>query len=383
VASLIRRVRFGHNGTVTPAQSPKLFIGSSSESLPIVELLQKGLQNHAAIRSWTDRSIFKPTDFYVESLLNIPRLYDFGLFLFEPDDVVESRGIVMAAPRDNVIFEFGLFMSQLGLKRAFALAPRSRVKMLSDIAGLKPIEYDEPADVAPLRAELAKAKRPAVRKALVQSIQRSLQGPLEPAIEDIRALLKQGAVEAAGVFADAANVVQVAPVVVKLVRATLDIKGEAVVRHLALDMSEAWGILANEVLDGRSKLRNISWRCLMIDPRAASILRMASPSVSTKVAGSRVTEMRKFIAAHGSELAARNVSFECRLYAEPPMMHGFHIEKTALLWSMCDIAEGRLEGAKTPYWRFDAADEMILSSHPARAFQNWFDYRWQTARPAW
>jgi Predicted nucleotide-binding protein containing TIR-like domain len=368
---------------MAPAQGPKLFIGSSSESLPVVQLLQEALKNHAVIRAWTDRSIFKPTDFYVESLLNIPRLYDFGLFLFEPDDVVESRGAVMAAPRDNVIFEFGLFMSHLGLKRAFALAPRSRVKILSDIAGLKPIEYDEPSDVAQLRAELAKAKKPAIRKALVQSIQSRLQDPLEPAIEDIRELLKQGVVEATGVFADAANVVQVAPVVVKLVRAALDIKGEAAVRHLALDMSEAWGILANEVLNGGSKLRNVSWRCLMIDPKATSILRVASPSVSAKVAGSRVTEMGKFVSDHGKELAARKVSFECKLYAEPPMMHGFHIEKTALLWSMCDIAKGKLEGAKTPYWRFEAADEMILSAHPARAFQNWFDYRWQTARPAW
>jgi hypothetical protein len=158
---------------------------------------------------------------------------------------------------------------------------------------------------------------------------------------------------------------------------------ETTVRHLALDMSEAWGILANEVLHGSSKVQNVSWRCLMIDPKAKSILKVASPSVSAKVASSRVVEMRKFVSEHGRELASRNVSFDCRVYAEPPMMHGFHIEKTALLWSMCDIANGRLEGAKTPYWRFEAADDLILSAHPAQAFQNWFDYRWQTAWPLW
>jgi hypothetical protein len=166
-------------------------------------------------------------------------------------------------------------------------------------------------------------------------------------------------------------------------RAALDIQGKATVRHLALDMSEAWGIVANELLGGGGRFQNVSWRCLMIDPEAKSILKMASPSVSAKVAAAKLAEMRKVVSNRAKELTARNLSFECRLYAEPPMMHGFQIENTVLLWSMCDVAKGKLDGANTPYWRFEAADETTHAAHPARAFRNWFDYRWSMARPAW
>jgi hypothetical protein len=320
----------------------------------------------------------------VESLLNIPHLFDFGLFLFEPDDVVESRGTTIEAPRDNVIFELGLFMSRLGVKRAFAMAPRGRVKVLSDVAGLKLIEYDDPPGVADLRAKIAISRRRGARlTALVQSLQDKLRIALKPAIEEIRELLKQGPVEATGVFADAANVVQVGPVLVRLLRAALEISGAARVRHLALDMSEAWGILAHEILHGGGRIENVSWFCLMIDPDAPTIQDIASPSVSAQVAASRLPQMRQFLTDHKEHLARRNVVFECRLYAEPPMMHGFHIDNTAMLWSMCDIVQDKLEGSTTPYWRFEASDESVYSSHPARSFKNWFDYRWRRARRAW
>ena len=363
---------------------PKLFIGSSGESLPIVQLLEEGLKDDADITAWTDPTIFPPQKFYANSLLEVPGRFDFGLFLFEPDDVVQSRGQELAAPRDNVIFEFGLFMSRLGLERTFALAPRGRVKILSDIAGLQPLTYVEPREVAEFRKDLANTPpdKDPTRKALIAEIQNSLRAPLKSAMEDIRKLLKAGPIEAKGVYADAANVVEVGPVVIKLVRAALDIQGKAVVRHLALDMSEAWGILASNFLDNAGKSHNISWQCLMIDPKAPTIKKMASPSVSITTAASRIKDMKKFMSKNAKALAARKLSFECRLYADPPMVHGFHIENTALLWSACDIVKGKLDGDKTPYWRFDAADQKIHSAHPARCFKDWFDHRWKTAK-AW
>jgi hypothetical protein len=56
----------------------------------------------------------------------------------------------------------------------------------------------------------------------------------------------------------------------------------------------------------------------------------------------------------------------------------------ALLWSMCNIQHGRLDGTKTPYWRFEAARDSLLSCHPANSFRNWFDHIWQhRSREPW
>jgi predicted nucleotide-binding protein len=369
---------------VVAERLPRLFIGSSTESLPVVQVLQDELQNDAAVTVWTDASIFRPTDFFVDTLLQIPHLFDFGLFLFEPDDVIESRGKTMRAPRDNVIFELGLFMSRLGLKRAFAMMPRGGVKVLSDISGLKPLEYDDSPELAETRKRILKnTDKPVVRKALEKELRDKLKVALKPSIDEIRKLLEAGVIEATGVFADAPNVVHAAPTMVRLIKASIEISGTAVVRQVALDMSEAWGILVNEILHGRGKPANITWRCLMIDPDSASIQKVASASVSVSTAANRLHDMRDYITKHSAELESRKVNFKCRLYSEPPIVHGFHIDGTALLFSMCDINDGKLEAWNTPYWRFEGSDDTAFSSHPARAFKNWFDHRWQSARAAW
>jgi hypothetical protein len=53
------------------------------------------------------------------------------------------------------------------------------------------------------------------------------------------------------------------------------------------------------------------------------------------------------------------------------MTRRFHVERTALLWSM--ITKGKLDEARTPYWRFEAHGRANSLAHPARAFPNWFD----------
>ena len=59
------------------------------------------------------------------------------------------------APRDNVIFELGLFMGRLGRARAILMEPRAaKLKLPSDLAGLTTIPYRFEAgrDAAPLIA---------------------------------------------------------------------------------------------------------------------------------------------------------------------------------------------------------------------------------------
>jgi predicted nucleotide-binding protein len=378
---------------MTERRLPELFIGSSSESLPVVELIAEALVNDAKVTTWTDRTVFRPTHFYVEELLRIPDIFDFGLFLFEPDDIVESRGVALAAPRDNVVFELGLFMSRLGLQRAFAMGPRGRVRILSDISGLKLVEYDEPPEVTQIRAVLTTAKDEIARSALKELFKVKLKPKLESAMKELKDLLEKGRLQRPGVSGDAQNVLRVGETMRRLVgdaRAVLQKTNPAnpvvAVRHLALDLSEAWAIICENVLSQHAE--NMAWRCLMLNPKSRRFQELGSYTVSPDVAAARIGQIQQAFTAESKRLASRNVCFECRAYDEPQMVHGFHIERIALLSSMCSIpkeASGvasstpnwRLEASSTPYWRFEAQDDESPSSQPARAFQNWFDFMWE------
>ena len=88
--------------------------------------------------------------------------YDFALFLLSPDDIAEIRGRRVLIARDNVLFETGLFFSQLGRKRTFLIAPEfatvsEEFHLPSDLNGLTLIRYAVPPDASDLPAKLGAA----------------------------------------------------------------------------------------------------------------------------------------------------------------------------------------------------------------------------------
>jgi hypothetical protein len=93
-------------------------------------------------------------------------------------------------PRDNVVFELGLFMSHLGLNRAFPVVPGGRVKILSDLAGFQPIVYEEPANAAELKALIVKEQNPITRQAEILQLKTLLATALYGPIEQIRTILR-------------------------------------------------------------------------------------------------------------------------------------------------------------------------------------------------
>lgn len=57
----------------------------------------------------------------LDGLFEVVEGYDFGLFVFAPDDDEEKAGEKMKAVRSNVILELGLFLGALGRDRTFAV----------------------------------------------------------------------------------------------------------------------------------------------------------------------------------------------------------------------------------------------------------------------
>jgi len=120
----------------------RAFIGSSSESLNVANAIRHALKGEIDCTVWTD-SFFKLSQTTIETLSTGVDKFDVGIFVFGEDDTLSSRGADFSAPRDNVIFEHGLFCGRLGLQRTFVFRPQTKaLKWVSDLEGFTPAQYD-------------------------------------------------------------------------------------------------------------------------------------------------------------------------------------------------------------------------------------------------
>lgn len=128
-----------HAPEVLKLNKLRVFIGSSSEALTVAEHFAAGLEaKHGANIEATvwNQGIFGASQMTLHSLVTAAKQSDFAVLVLSADDVVNSRELVgKAAPRDNVIFELGLFMGAISLERVFILPPREGVKLPSDLGG--------------------------------------------------------------------------------------------------------------------------------------------------------------------------------------------------------------------------------------------------------
>src|SRR6516225_4207980 len=102
---------------------PKIFIGSSSEAKDVADAIHAELDHDAECTVWT-HGVFSPATTTIQSLMDRVGGSDFAIFVFAPDDRATVRGKLFPVPRDNVIFELGLFSGALGPERCFFLTPR-------------------------------------------------------------------------------------------------------------------------------------------------------------------------------------------------------------------------------------------------------------------
>jgi hypothetical protein len=132
---------------------PRIFIGSSVESLQTAYAVQRNLEFDADLEVWT-QDIFKPSQYPIESLMETAKNSDFAVFVFTPHDKAWIRGSTHEVVRDNVLFETGLFVGRLGRERCFILVPRDlEFHIPSDLNGLTPITYSvEQANTNPTSA---------------------------------------------------------------------------------------------------------------------------------------------------------------------------------------------------------------------------------------
>ena len=152
---LARRLHQRNAHVGSAREKIKLFVISSKESMGVARAIQNALQYDDFVTTvWTD-GVFRAGSSALQSLLDAVDDSDFAVAIAHADDMTNFRGTEWPAPRDNVVFELGLFMGRLGKERAILMEPRERdVKLPSDLAGVTTItyRYEKSADAAALMA---------------------------------------------------------------------------------------------------------------------------------------------------------------------------------------------------------------------------------------
>jgi hypothetical protein len=135
---------------------PRIFLGSSGKQQKLLQALTRGLEVVAHVEPWT--SSFNPGTTTLDRLLELTREVDFAAFVFAQDDWTTDSAPAsdaaepgQASPRDNVVFEAGLFGSAIGMSRTFILHANG-AKLPSDLLGLTSVRYDPATTAAEMKS---------------------------------------------------------------------------------------------------------------------------------------------------------------------------------------------------------------------------------------
>ena len=118
----------------------KLFIGSSGgRGVTIAEAaaaqIRQACGDWLECDLWDRGDVFAINQSFLDSLLRAAQRYHYGIFVATKDDPTSKKGNAVIEPRDNVIFEMGLFLGSMGLLRSFLLLEKG-ASLPSDFDGI-------------------------------------------------------------------------------------------------------------------------------------------------------------------------------------------------------------------------------------------------------
>jgi Predicted nucleotide-binding protein containing TIR-like domain len=190
---------------------PRIFLGSSGKQEKLLQALTRGLEDVAQVEPWT--TSFNPGTTTLERLVELAHEVDFAAFVFARDDWTSTSPPTsppaesgQASPRDNVVFEAGLFGGVLGMRRTFILHAKD-AKLPTDLLGLTCVRYGDattPSEMRVVNQKLRKAIENELRASHIEGLwwQFSLtaRGPLEPSAVSLLRISRDrdGALEVAG-----------------------------------------------------------------------------------------------------------------------------------------------------------------------------------------
>lgn len=116
----------------------RVFIGSSEKDLKYAKAIAKILEKEQVTAiGWWDRDVFPHGQTLIESLEVAMWKANAAILVAGPGDSVQKAGgEIVAQPRDNVIFEYGMFVAARGRQRVGLATFFEKVELPSDIGGV-------------------------------------------------------------------------------------------------------------------------------------------------------------------------------------------------------------------------------------------------------
>lgn len=184
---LAERLRERNDVFRIPNDPPKIFVGSSTKGRAFahkfvdkVKTIIEGelsvdaesvkdvvsdTPSHDNIRTikinYWDKEVFSPSGTTLNTLIEQSKKVDFAIFALTKDDLsVSKKSVGRWLPRDNVIFEIGLFMGELTKERTYLVMDRGdfkKLKLPSDLQGFTVAVFDKkmPASLKEKAREIA------------------------------------------------------------------------------------------------------------------------------------------------------------------------------------------------------------------------------------
>lgn len=137
------------NGNINRIKEEKMeiFIGSSTQAVDIIDQIaltieEKGFEP----LPWNSRGkgVFTASKFTLENLINTAERVKGAVFIFNSDDEIwySSDNLKVKKTRDNVLFEYGLFVGKNGRNNVVFICKNSP-KIASDLNGVTYIDADK------------------------------------------------------------------------------------------------------------------------------------------------------------------------------------------------------------------------------------------------
>lgn len=311
---------------------PQVFIGSSGSAYQLALNVAAALKGVALPDPWNDSLELTRTIF--DELVTKANQVDFAVFVFQPDDLVERHdGKTYKAVRDNVLFEFGLFLGVLGRGRTFGLMPEgAQTSLPADFGGVLFCTFDSEHPNPAQSVAIACAN-------IISKI--SELGPRDHTPE---------------FFADLAAA---SPAIVTSVKASSAPRLEII--------ASTGNAVVTDVIQ---KIRRLSLKLT---------LHLVNPDSPNKdsLPNHWPDESRQTLKFLSQKTKSQNssLSLECRLYDHIPCVHGIMIDRQELFigfyrWEETELVGARAElvGAQAPYRRYrrNAATEDLFV-----VFESW------------